>query len=116
MNLDKIRKNYQNRFNAKSIEVEKFKSALKNMTTQKLQERQRMLLEQPSLDNRMKEIKEQIDSGFINPELKDEYYNKYVNIATDNMLEIKLINEELNKRQVPTGGGLLPKYYHTTRF
>ena len=60
MDLDKIRKNYQNKFNLKRMEVEKFKDALRNMTTERLQERQQYLLNHPSLEDRMKWINDRI--------------------------------------------------------
>nr|WPF46835.1 MAG: hypothetical protein [Lake Baikal virophage 14] len=115
MDLDKIRRDYQNKFNLKRMDVEKFRDALRKMTIEKLQDHKQYLLNHPSLEDRMKWINDRIRKNETPLSSKDMEYNAYVNMATDNILEIKLINEELDRRRVPTGG-MLPKYYHTTRF
>jgi hypothetical protein len=115
MDLDKIRKEYKGKFNVKRVDVDKYRAMIRDMPVERLKEQQRKLLEHPNLQTRMKKINQDIADGHLSPEDKDENYNKYVMMATDDNLELRLINEELDRRKVPNGG-MRPKFYDNTHF
>jgi hypothetical protein len=120
MDLDRIRKDYQSKFNVKRVDVDKYRAMIRGMPVERLKEQQRKLLEQPTLQARMKEVKKDIEEdNDILPEDKnekrEENYNQYVKMTTDNNLELKLINEELDRQGVPTSG-MRPKFYNNTQF
>lgn len=131
MNLDRIRRNFQNRFHLKRnrdrsiMSVEQYKTMIENLPMERLLQQQRSLLAQEPLQQRMKQVKKEVAEDETIPqkdkaEKIEEKYNDYVKMTSDDALELKLINELIMRReatpQVTTGSGMRPKFYDNTHY